>query len=355
MGTESRLQTAVDLLRQIAQGTESDPAKRLDQLERRKQDIEREIDQLRQDPASGLLDRTAVRERYQQFATTARELLADFRQVEENFRALDRSARERIATWQGSKGELLAELVHGRSMIDSSDQGRSFQAFYDLLLSTSGQEELSMLLERLTGIDELGADRRLRTVHHGWAEAAERTQQTVRNISEQLRRFTDDQVWLENRRVLDLVRQIETSALQVREGELPDLGLELEETSIDVALPTDRPLFTARPAAEVNSLLDPVDTEEVDTSVLTDQVVVDPARLASRIRALIPARGTARLEDIVTMYPLQHGAAEIVGYLALKDDDLEVTTNEHEETVIQYHEAGRSMRAVMPRVEVRRR
>jgi hypothetical protein len=55
------------------------------------------------------------------------------------------------------------------------------------------------------------------------------------------------------------------------------------------------------------------------------------------------------------MYPLQHGAAEIVGYLALKDDDLEVTTNEHEETVIQYHEAGRSMRAVMPRVEVRRR
>ena len=163
------------------------------------------------------------------------------------------------------RARLLAELVHGRSMIDSSDQGRSFQAFYDLLLSTSGQEELSMLLERLTGIDELGADRRLRTVHHGWAGAAERTQQTVHNISEQLRRFTDDQVWLENRRVLDLVRQIETSALQVREGELPDLGLELEETSIDVALPTDRPLFTARPATEVKSLLDPVDSDGFDS------------------------------------------------------------------------------------------
>nr|WP_050815307.1 DUF3375 family protein [Dietzia alimentaria] len=72
----------------------------------------------------------------------------------------------------------------------------------------------------------------MRTVHHGWAEAAERTQQTVRNISEQLRRFTDDQVWLENRRVLDRVRQNETSAMQVREGELPDPGLELEETRI---------------------------------------------------------------------------------------------------------------------------
>ncbi|WP_354056445.1 hypothetical protein [Dietzia sp. 2505] len=45
----------------------------------------------------------------------------------------------------------------------------------------------------------------------------------------------------------------------------------------------------------------------VDTSVLTDQVVVDPARLASRIRALIPVRGTARLEDIVTVYPCSTG------------------------------------------------
>src|SRR5699024_9559642 len=143
-------------------------------------------------------------------------------------------------------------------------------------------------------------------------------------------RFTDDQVWLENCRVLDLVRQIETSALQVREGDLPDHGLELEETAVDVELPTDRPLFTARPAAEVNSLLDPVDTEEVDTSVLTAPGAVDPARLTSRSRALIPARGAARLEDIVTMYPLRHGAAESVGYLARKDDDLEVSTNEHE-------------------------
>ncbi len=37
-----------------------------------------------------MLDGTAVRDRYQQFSVTARELLADFRQVEENFRKLDR-------------------------------------------------------------------------------------------------------------------------------------------------------------------------------------------------------------------------------------------------------------------------
>ena len=155
--------------------------------------------------------------------------------------------------------------------------------------------------------------------------------------------------------MLDLVRQIETTALHLREGEFPGFGLELEETAVDVALPTDRPLFTVWPASEVNSDLEPVEAEEVDTSVLANQVVVDPARLATRIRSLIPVHGTARLEDIISLYPLQHGAAEIVGYLALDEDDLEVTTHEHEETVIEYHEAGRHMRATTPQVEVTRR
>ena len=88
-----------------------------------------------------------MRDRYQQFTTTARELLSDFREVEENFRRLDRAARERIATWDGAKGELLNELVGSRSEITNSDQGHSFQAFYDFLLSASRQQELTDLLE----------------------------------------------------------------------------------------------------------------------------------------------------------------------------------------------------------------
>ena len=353
--TESRLQTAIDLLRQLDQGTESDPERRLRELERRKQEIEREIEQIRADPGFGLLDRAAVRDRYQQFTTTARDLLSDFREVEENFRELDRSARERIATWDGSKGELLGELLGGRNRIDNSDQGRSFQAFYDLLLSSSSQEELTDLLERAASIDGLEVDARMRHVHHAWAEAAERTQETVRRISGQLRRFTDDKMVLENRRVLDLVREIEATALRLRDAGTPlDVGLELEETGVEVALSTERPLHSVRPAADVDSLLPPAEPEDVDTSLLAEQVIVDPARLADHVRSLIPARGTARLEDIVEMYPVEHGVAELITYLALDYDDLEVVTDEHAETVIAYHEADRPMRARMPRVEVRR-
>src|SRR5918994_3448872 len=66
--------------------------------------------------------------------------------------------------------------------ISSSDQGNSFQAFYDFLLSESRQDELAELLGRVQLIARTEADTRLRTIHHDWSEAAERTQQTVRLI-----------------------------------------------------------------------------------------------------------------------------------------------------------------------------
>lgn len=353
VGTESRLSTAVELLRQIVHGSETDPEVRLAELRRRRDELDREIAQVEAGRVD-VLDATAVRDRYQQFASTARDLLADFREVEDNFRALDRSARERIASWEGGKGGLLGDLVGSRADITGSDQGRSFQAFYDFLLSETRQEELSALLARVLTLDSLDPDPRLRTVHHDWSDAAERTQRTVRQVSEQLRRFLDDQVWLDNRRVLELSRAVESAALACRESP-PPFGLEVDEPGMTIALPFERPLYDARPAALVDSLLAPRTDEDVDVAALFSQTHVDPGRLADQVRAVVPSRQSALLSDIVDLYPVEQGVAEIVAYLALSDDDLEVAMDDTEEMLIDYTDAGTPRRARMPRVTVRRR
>jgi flagellar motility protein MotE (MotC chaperone) len=353
VGTESRLHTVVELLRQIVFGAETDPQIRLAELHRRRAAIDAEITEVSAGNLA-VLDASALRDRYQQFAATARELLSDFREVEENFRALDRGARERIASWDGSKGDLLAELVGSRSDINGSDQGRSFQAFYDFLLSSTRQDELSDLLSRVQTMDDLAADSRLGSVHHDWSDAAERTQRTVRQISEQLRRFLDDQVWLENRRVLELVRAIEGSALACRDAP-PSLGIDLDVPGVELTLPFERPLYDARPATKVESLLDPTADADVDPSALFGQVFVDQARLAGNIRKAVPPRSSALLTDIIEIFPVEHGNAEVVGYLALTDDDLEIAMDESEESVVDVVEDGRQRRIRMPRVTVTRR
>ncbi len=355
VGTESRLQTVVELLRQIVHGAETDPEARLSELRRRRALIDAEIKAVTAGEIEPL-GATALRERYHQFADTARELLADFREVEENFRSLDRSARERIASWSGGKGELLADLVGTRAVIDGSDQGRSFQAFYDFLLSEARQDELSGLLDRVQAMGELDPDRRLRTVHHDWSDAAERTQQTVRQISEQLRRFLDDQVWLENRRVLDLVRAVEASALACRDAP-PEVGLEVDDPGVGISLPFERPLYDPRPATRVDSLIDPDADTEVDVAALFAQTHIDQARLATQLRSVVPPRSSALLSDIVELYPISQGAAEIVAYLALNEDDLEVAMDETGEMLLEYvdDEADRARRVRLPKVTVTRR
>ncbi|WP_353649565.1 DUF3375 domain-containing protein [Nakamurella sp. A5-74] len=323
VGTASRLQTVIELLRQMVHGASVDPAGRIAALTDRRAEIDAELARAEAglDPP---LDRTALADRYQHFTATARDLLADFREVEENFRALDRATRERIAGWEGSKGDLLDELLGDRNSIAASDQGRSFQAFYEFLLSRSSQEELTELLDKLTELDQISVDRSVRHVHYGWMDAAERTQQTVRTLSEQLRRFLDDKVWLENRRVMDLLRSIERSALVLREQPRPAVETELDAVAPRINLALSRPLYAPSMTASFADTQVLASTSVVDPTVLFDQFHVDSAELAGLTRAALRRRDQVSLSQLLHDHPPEQGLAEILGYLGLDEDDFEV-------------------------------
>ena len=324
VGTESRLNTIFELLRQMVFGAEADPERRLAELRRRRDEIDEEIARTEQGEIE-LLDDVGQRDRYQQFAAMARELLSDFREVEENFRRLDRQMRERIAEWTGSKGQLLDDVLGSRHSIGESDQGRSFQAFYDFLLSTRQQHELSDLLQRLEQIESVpDVDPQLTRVHFDWIDAAERTQGTVRVLSEQLRRFLDDQVWLENRRVVELLQSVEAKAFRLRGFPHPDLVMELADTKPMVCLPTERPLYRQRRDGQLES--GPVEEgdDDFDSTALVDQIHVDREDLLQRVLSSLARGDQVGLDRVLADRPLQQGVAELLGYLSLQQPGLDV-------------------------------
>ena len=369
VGTESRLKVIIELLRQIVFGTEPDPAERLAELRRQREAIDGQIARIEAGELP-MLDETAVRDRYQQFAGTARELLADFREVEENFRKLDRQLREKIAGWHGGKGELLDDVLGSRESIAGSDQGRSFQAFYGFLLSQARQEELSSMLDRvhaLAGIAE--RDTRLRHIHYDWLDAAQRTQATVRQLSEQLRRFLDDQVWFENRRVIDILRSIEGHALELRDsagpggrppgppggGNVP-VTLELDAASPAIRLPLERPLYALVKKARISSDTVRDADEETDPAALFEQVYVDPEPLRGGVRQALRGQPQVGLAELVARYPLRQGVAELVTYLSLRDEAFAIVYDEQHRDQISWSAAdGRERTASLPRVTYARR
>jgi hypothetical protein len=356
VGTESRLLTLFDLLRQMSEGSDADPARRVAELHKRRDEIDAEIARVLAGDVP-LLDDTAVKDRFQQFMQLARELLGDFREVEQNFRQLDRRVRERIALWEGHKGELLGEIMGERDAIGDSDQGRSFRAFWEFLMSSRRQEELTDLLERVLGlpaIAELRPDPRTRRVHYDWLEAGEHTQRTVAQLSQQLRRFLDDQAWLENRRIMDILHGIEAKALALRQSPPSGSVMAIAEPAASVELAMERPLHTPPLKPQIADLLLDAGGDEPDPQALYEQVVVDRARLARHIRQSLQARSQITLRELIEQQPLQRGLAELVAYLQLGSEEFTATVDEGTSELIRWTAVTRDGEAVERQARLQR-
>jgi hypothetical protein len=357
VGTESRLLTLFELLKQISEGSETDPETRIAELRKRRADIDFEIARIETGDLA-LLDDTALKDRFQQFTNLARELLSDFREVEHNFRGLDRRVRERIALWEGGKGKLLEEIMGERDAIADSDQGRSFRAFWDFLMSSRRQEELSALLERVLTLEpvaELKPDARLRRIHYDWLEAGEHTQRTVAELSRQLRRFLDDQAWLENRRIMEILHGIEAKAVTLRDSQPAGEVMSIAAAAADIELPMERPLYAPTLKPKIADMVLADGADDIDAAALFSQVVIDKAQLAHHIRHALQDKAQITLAELCRSRPLQHGLAELVAYLQLGGDSFKTTVDEGAEDLIVWQTSdgeGRelSRQARLPRV-----
>lgn len=352
VATESRLLTVFELLRQIVEGTETDAEVRLAELERRRRELDAEIERAKRGDFA-VMDSARVKDRFLQMSSIARGLLADFREVDQNFRDLDREVREQIAMWDGSKGKLLEDVFEDRDKIASSDQGKSFRAFWEFLMSSARRDELSERLEQafaLPAVQDLRPDPRLRRVHHDWADAGEATQRTVSRLSEQLRRYLDDKAWVENRRAMELIRRIEQHALALRSVPPPGTVAYLDESAPTIAVPMERALFRPPYRANLQSDVIHAGIDEGDADALYSQIYVDKARLAALVRRSLQSRSQITLAELLQAHPLSQGLAELVAWFSLAAErEAKTVFDESSETTIVWADAmGLARQATVP-------
>ncbi len=348
----SRLRTIVDLMRDLARSTDPEPEARIADLRRRRAEIDAEIARVEAGEVP-VLPAAAVRERYVELTQLARDILGDFRTVEDNFRALDRQVRERIALWEGTKADLLEEVFADRNDITSSDQGQSFQSFWDYLMSAATREEVTALLEEITSLPEVKHEVRrtdLRETYRDWLPAVTQTQRTVRLLSAQLRRLLDESVFLEDRRITALTRNIEAHALALRESPPKGDLTTIAGTGAEIHLPFERPLYSPPDRTAVDSAPS-ADQDEVDVTALLEIAAVDRDLLRERVAESLTGRPQVSLGEVVAEHPLEHGLAELVAYLTLGDDPQAAQVDESTREEITWSpEPGTTRSADVPRV-----
>ena len=349
VGTESRLLTIFELLRNLVHETESDAETRIAELTKRRAEIEEEISRLQAGEAPlSLPSSTQVKERFFQIEETARHLLSDFRQVEANFRHLDQKTRERIALADKPKAELLTEIFGEQDAISQSDQGRSFEAFWTFLMSLERREELQALLAQaleLPDIATMTQDRWLADYRFHLSEAGEKVQRTAAQLVEQLRRFLDSQMWLENKRIAELIRDIEKQSLAIKHNPPKETGFTtLPEPKIDITLPFTRSLFTPPRKIRMTDAAPLLGESEFSADALFNQHYVDEVLLRNQIARMLSEKGQAALSEIVEKYPVTRGMAEIVTYINLANRDEKNIINEIQRQQIPWCDAAGKQR-----------
>lgn len=353
IGTESRLILVFELLHQITEQSQTDPEIRIQELERQKAELEKEIASAKLGKIK-VLGSTQIKERFMQAMSMSREILADFRAVEQNFRDLNRVMHEKIARWDKSKGELIGDYFSDQSAIYKSEQGRSFEAFLEFLMSGDARKDWDTTLDYLCTLEPLsdtikrsGFDR----IFEDWFASSRHVWGTVEVMAEQLKRYVDENTIEEERHISQVIKNIEMRAISVANSAPKGTFTTIDDISPDIRLLFDRTLFTPPQKIDlINSEITHGQQTESDEALYT-HISIDKEQLISYIDATIQNEDQVTLAQVIEKNPLEYGLTELITYLTLeyKQGNYRVDENTMD-SIVWTNENNQILRANVPRI-----
>lgn len=360
VGTESRFLQIFSLLKEIRDNSTTDVEKRIAQLEQDRDRIQQEITKIRQ---TGLVDRyncTQIQEWFLLANQVARQLIADFAEVEQNFRALTRTVQEAQLQANARKGSVVSHVLDADEELKESDQGRSFYAFLNFLMSESKRQELKALIRSVYNLEELRSLSQeyglLRRIERSLINAGEYIVQSNHRLAEKLRQMLDERNLMENRRVAELMTDVQRLALQVANQPPLDDDFLVLEGEPNANLVMERPLHpleaSETPTFSTNFNNLPEVSLDEEMAELYHQFYVDETALTQRIAQVLERRAEVTLAELVELYPVEQGLSEIVAYLtiATKFEQHCINDTTIESIVVPSLEPEKQFRLTLPQV-----
>jgi hypothetical protein len=327
IGTESRFLQIFSLLKEIQNRSTTDVEARIAQLEQERDDVQEQIDRIRETGETDLYNQTQLQERFILADKLARQLIADFRDIEQNFWNLTRKVQQAQLTQDSRKGTVLGQVLDADAELKESDQGRSFYAFWNFLMSDNKRQELKSAIQNVYELAELQPLVRdyalLRRIERSLLDAGDYIFQSNRRLSEKLRQMLDERNLQENRRIAELINDVQRIALQVA----TDPPLESDFWTVAglpaIYLPMARPLHPLEESEVPTFSLDftdlPENVSDAEIAELYHQFYVDENELLQRINRSLEQRSTIALTDLIQLYPITQGLPEVVTYLTIAD------------------------------------
>lgn len=353
IGTESRLKLLFDILRELSSKSNTDYYTRIKELEKEKERIELEIENAKKGSFL-ILDDTQIKERYFNAEETARRLLSDFREVEQNFRELDKDFRMKIITTSKVKGKVLDELFQQQDYLWHTDQGKSFKAFWEFLLSPTKQDELKELLKEVLNLDAVKQLKKekgtLPRIKGNLLDAGEKVHRSTGSLLEQLRKYVEHHSFFEEKQIYENITEL-LKFISEHGVEEKSTFLEIDSL-IKLDFIQDRPLYQPPVKLKFNKQALEEGVSTSDNAILFDQFSINTEELKQNIRNALKLKSSITLQELIREYSIQKGVAEVIAYveIASKDKRHNYEDETTEELLIENSKTGKVFKIVLPKI-----
>jgi len=352
VGSQTKFNIIFELLEELEFETNLSDEERIKALQSQKEQIDKRIEKIKKKEYLKF-DSSRIKEHYLQILEQSRKLLYDFSQIEYNFKELNKEVASQILNFSGSKEKILGSIFDVEESIRNSDQGKSFFAFWQILTDSSKNERLSMLIENLyknSAVLEIDEQKSLKNLKFDLLNNAQKISKTTSKLVEQLRRFLDDRVLLEHKKILELSKSIQQNVIKLKPN-LPKskhfLAIDGVKAEIDTVF--EKKLYTIKSKNEFKSELKESD-EEIDLSTFYNIFYVDEEKLKDNINYFLQTKEQVRLAEILEHFPVKKGISELIAYLSIaQKGNLHIVEKEVDLLQIE-DENGNKKRVKIPRV-----
>ncbi len=319
VGSRTKFNIIFELLEELEFETHLSDAERIAALEDEKRAIDERIAKI-QVKEDLRFDSSRIKEHFMLIEEQSRKLKYDFAQIEYNFRELNHRTMVNIANASGAKEGVLDSIFESEEQIRQSDQGKSFFAFWQVLTDTQKNEKLSEMLEKLYEIEviqKFDKHESVKNLKHDLLLHASKITKVSSKLIEQLRRFIDDRVWIENKKILESCKSIEKTALEIKEN--APIGKDffcMTGSGVRVESVFEKSLYTPK---DTTKFLQEIkeETDTVDLESFYNLFYIDEELLQNNINTLLQLHPQVTLQKVIERFPVTKGVSELVAYLSL--------------------------------------
>ena len=353
IGTESKFKSIISQLRELVEYTNEDREKRLQLLVDKKMEIEHQIQQLQMGEDIKVFEEYEIVPRFQQINKLAKELLTDFKDVDDNFKNIIKEIYQKQIDPTLKKGGILQYTFDALDELKSSSQGKSFYAFWEFLLAREMQSELDTLITDLfrtlkeKNID--GGDTFLQNMVEYLYESGRKVYQTNDKMADKLSRIIRENEISRSDVSKRLVQEIKNTLIEIsKKGQKPDVSLSVDD-GMEISIPFNRKItFEQNESTEYNSI---PETETLSIEDLGElgkvfsNVYVDRKILVKNIRETMKGKSQVTLLDVVEQFPLKQGLPELFAYFGALGQFQHKTVNEEKRQAIVFdHQNNKRIR-----------